>query len=392
MTLIIGRVKDGKVYMLGDTELTFRNQKKANPFVEGCLKQYLINDDLAIGFAGTKEHFEQTLPRLLDCSDSHDVVKIALDVQLSGLNFDLMIGEIGYEKIRFVRNGVVSEAEAGFIGSHEAFDAFQKIYHKNSSETYLQLEVGRAQFQILRLPEPITDDEIYSRLFHAFKGVIWDTNVSGVGGVIIPLCTDKGRFRYINYVDITSDSLNIEDFIDEPKKIEFGTAVGGGYSVEFSDDTPYDGQGRNIGFYFLQGGFGIVFPANKNGLRNAELVKAKNPAFWILETAKRFGDGIASGCLSVDHCGIAGEEFLKLEKYQDALFCYQIVKDLRTLEERPAVCDRYIAGYATAMFNCGKHQEAITMLQAQVNKQSASPGSIAILQKVLQTISSFGAR
>ncbi len=368
--------------MLGDTELTFHNQKKANPFVEGCLKQYLIKDDLAIGFAGVKEHFEQTLPRFLDCLNGYEVVKIAVDAQSSGLDFDLMIGEIGYEKIRFVRNGVVSEAEAGYIGSHEAFDAFQRIYHETSLDNQLQLELGRAQIQILKLPEPLTDNEIYSRLFNSLKSVIWDTNILGVGGMIIPLCVNNGKFQYMNYADVSSDPLNAEDFTDEPKTIEFGTVAEGGYSVEFCDDTPYGGQGKNIGFYFLQGGFGVLFPANKNGFRNTELVKAGNPAFWVLETNKRLGNGIGSMYLSVDYCGIAGEELLNSEKYQDALFCYEIVKDLKTLEGRPSVYDRYIAGYATAKFNCGKHQEAIAMLQAQVNKQDISPCSTDILQKI----------
>lgn len=382
MTLIIGRVKDGKVYMLGDTELTFHNQKKANPFIEGCLKQYLIQDDLAISFAGVKEHFEQTLPRFLDCLNGNDVVKVAVDAQSSGLDFDLMIGEIGYEKIRFVKNGMASEAEAGYIGSHEAFDAFQRIYHETSLESQLQIEIGRAQIQILQLPEPLTDNEIYSRLFNSLKSVIWDTSIAGVGGMIIPLCTHNGKFQYMHYADISSDPLNVEDFTDEPKAIEFGTAAEGGYSVEFCNDTPHGGRGKNTGFYFLQGGFGIIFPANVDGFRNAELVKAGNPAFWVLETNQRLGNGIGTGYLSIDHCGIAGEELLKSEKYQDALFCYEIVKDLKALNERPSVYDRYIAGYATAMFNCGKHQEAITMLQTQVNQQNVSPCSMDILQKI----------
>ncbi len=382
MTLIIGRVKDGKIYMLGDTELTFYNQKQANPFIKGCLKQYLIKDDLAIGFAGVKEDFEQTLPRFLNCLNGHDVVNIAIEAQSSGLDFDLMIGEIGYEKIRFVKNGIVSEAEVGYIGSHEAFNAFQRIYHQDPSENQLQLEIGRAQIKILQLPEPPTDNEIYSRLFNSLKSVIWDTNISGVGGVIIPLCVSNGKFQYMSYADVNSDPLNIEDFTDEPKPIEFGTAEKGGYSVEFCDDNPYGGQGKNIGFYFLQGGFGIVFPENTNSFRNAELIKASSPAFWVLETHNRLGNGIGSFYISADHCGMAGEASMNLEKYQDALFCYEIVKDLKTMEGRPDIYDRYIAGYATAMYNCGRHQEAIAMLQAQVSQQNVSPFSIDMLQRM----------
>lgn len=383
MTLITGRVEGEKIYILGDTQLTFHNQKKANPFVEGCLKQYLISDHLALGFAGVREHFEQVLPEFLNCQSGQEIVERALDAQSEGSNFDLLVGEVGYDKIRFVRDGVLSEREAGYIGDSEAFNAFQTAYH-DFSEAHLQAEMGRVQFQILKLPEPVTEGDIYSRLFSSLKKVIWDTNISGVGGLVVPLCTDDGRFQYLNYADVTSDPLNIENFGDEPKSIEFGTAAGGGYSVEFSDDTPYGGQGRNVGLYFLQGGFGVVFPPNEQGLRNAELVRAKNPAFWVLNTGKKLGHAVASGYLTEDHCGIAGEELLQAERYQDALFCYELRKDSKTLKDRPVVYDRYLSGYATAMFNCGRAFEAVDILATQTEKHPDFKRCKDLLNQMLQ--------
>ena len=74
MTLIIARVDGEKLYMLGDTELTFHNRQQANPFVEGCLKQYLVDDHLAVGFAGVREHFEKVLPEFLGCQTGQDIV------------------------------------------------------------------------------------------------------------------------------------------------------------------------------------------------------------------------------------------------------------------------------------------------------------------------------
>lgn len=254
----------------------------------------------------------------------------------------------------------------GFIGDSEAFNAFQGYYHNYTQQDGAQNEVGRATLQILKIPEPVKENDIYSSMYLALKQVIWDVNIPSVGGVIVPLCTDQGRFQYLVYADVVSDILNIDNFRYEPTPIEFGTAQGGGYSVEFCDDSPYGGEGKNVGLYFLQGGFGVVFPTGENGFRTAELIKAKNPAYWVLETTKRLGHGIWTGYLSEDHCGIAGEELLKEGKEQDALFCYELRKDSKALIERPAVYDRYLAGYATAMFNCGMQDEAITILKTHI--------------------------
>jgi len=376
MTLIVGRVEKSMIYMLGDTEVTFDDQKKSNPIVEGYLKQYLINDNLAIGFANRVGPFEQILPKFLKCSNGNDIIEVALEAYSLSQDFDLIIGEIGYEKLRSLKDGEVTESEAGYIGCHDAFVEFQKKYHEIPAKDCLLAEKGHVQLQMLKIPEPVANSEVYQRLYNAFRNTILDSNVDGVGGIVIPLCTHNGKFRYMPYADVTSDLLSIKDFVDEPKQIKFETALGGGYSIEFCDDTPYGGCGKNVGLYCLQGGFGITFLPTDSSFRKATVVKASNPAFWILETQKRLGNAIGSGYINPDHCGIAGESLLEIGEYQDALFCYEIFEDLKKLEEilegRPAVIDRYIAGYATALFNCGKHHEALLILQTQIRKQSTS--------------------
>lgn len=388
MTLVIGRVKNGKIYIFGDTELTFYYKERTNPFVEGCLKQYIVTDKLAVAFSGVKEHFETVCDQLFECRDSNEIVEIALESQSTGLEYNLLIGEVGYAKIRLVRDGKLYEAEAGYIGDSEAFNAFQKFYHASSDSSLSVPELGRGHIKFLRLPEPIFENEIYFRLYQCFKQVIWDNQITGVGGLIVPLCTDKGKFRYINYADVVSDPLKIEEFQDEPKPIKFGTAGGGGYSVEFCDDTPYGGEGREVGYYFLQGGFGVVFPRNEKGFRNAEIIRAKNPAYWVLETNKKLGHGIGSGFLREDHCGIAGEELMRKDRFRDALFCYELRKDSKTLKDRPAVRDRYMVGFATALFNCGKASEAISILQFEIRDNKNSPRCGEMLIKMQREIGS----
>lgn len=368
MTLIIGRVNAGKTYIIGDTALTLHNQAKSNAFVDGCLKQYIVNETLAIAFAGSQPHFESVCPQLLASVDTAEAVQVALTAQRGGLEFDLLVGETGSQSISVVRDGVVSETVAGYIGDAFAFARFQQYYHDDKTTLVAEWDVGRASIQFLRLPEPVGEDEIYERLFNALKRVIWDSQVHSVGGVIVPLCMDQGRFRYLNYADVTSDPLNIDDVSEEPKAIQFGTAAAGGYSIELNDDVAYGGDGRNIGFYFLQGGFGIVFPPNAQGLRAARVVKANNPAYWVLETKNLLGYGIASAYMTADHCGLAGEELLRSARYDHALFCYELRKDWKPLSPTSSVYDRYFAGYAIAMFNSGRRVDAVSLVTEILTK------------------------
>jgi hypothetical protein len=188
------------------------------------------------------------------------------------------------------------------------------------------------------------------------------------------------------YDCIYLNGYNITEFKDTPKAITFGTAEKGGYSVEFSDDTPYGGQGRNIGYYFLQGGFGVIFQARQSNLKVPQIIRAENPAYWVLETKKLLGHGLGSGYLSADHCGMAGEALLREGKAEDALFCYELRKDDRSLTDNPALQDRYISGYATAMFNCGDINQrisAIRILEQFIETHSIASSCKNVLEKII---------
>lgn len=60
MTLVIGKVLDGNVIILGDTALTIEN-RKFNPIIQGCHKQYIVAPKIAIVFAGNVDHIRLLL-------------------------------------------------------------------------------------------------------------------------------------------------------------------------------------------------------------------------------------------------------------------------------------------------------------------------------------------
>ncbi|HDL02086.1 MAG TPA: hypothetical protein ENH23_07620 [candidate division Zixibacteria bacterium] len=381
MSLIVAKVEGDNIYTLGDTELTYFNDIKSNPFIDGCLKQYIIHDKLAIAFAGIREHFGAICEKIFKCKSGDEIAEIAIHYQKNKYDFELLIAEIGYKIIRTVKNGVVQDSTEGYIGSQLAFEKYQEYYHNYNEKDQSGTELGRAAIKLLQLPEPSGDSKTYVKMYHCLKKVIINGNVEGVGGVNIPMCSHKGKFAYMIYGDIVSDVLKPSEFTIEPKPISFGTAEGGAFAVDFEHDEPYGGSGREVGFYFLQGGFGVIFPASQSGLRNAKIIKATTPAHWVLETKKVLGNGVASSFLQADHCGTAGEELLQAERYQDASFIYELRINEKGLKDRP-VYDRYLGGYGTALFNCGHEQEAITMLEQEIEQNPDLNGSKDMLQKM----------
>lgn len=367
MSLIIARVHNGVTHILGDIALTYQNDTSANPFVQGCLKQYRINDRLAVAFAGDSTGFRAACKDIHACDKTAEIIEVARAAQKKGQEFDLLVAEAGKESVTFLKGGVLTESASGFIGDSLAFGAFQDCFHSVAPGTPVTCEIGRAAALFMRCPEPMTEGDFYARMFSALKQVIWDPRYPSVGGAIIPLCTDNGRFRYMNYADVTSDPLRLEDFTSTPKAIEFGTAEKGGFAMEFNDDSPHAGLGNEVGIYFLQGSLGIIFPAAEDGFRPAEVLPAKNPALWVLETSRRLGSGVSSSFLSADHCGIAGEDLWSKEDHQGAHFCYELgLNQLKHLSS--AQLDRYSHGRAAALANIGRRQDAIDLLTSSIRE------------------------
>ncbi|MGE0331455.1 MAG: hypothetical protein AB7P37_12245 [Ramlibacter sp.] len=367
MSLVIARANAGDFVILGDIALSY-DDRAANPFFEGCLKQYRLSDELALAFAGDAAAFEAACPQLLSCHTAKEVLQIGLRLFDGRVPFDLLICERGQENIQFLKGGLVSEAPAGFIGDAAAYDCFQRAF---SSGLQRDLE-GDSQgiLQIMRIPEQNKAIDNYSRLFNALEQVIADPNVPSVGGAVVPLCTDKGAFRYMCYAK--SSAFYPTDG-QEKHTMHFGGPELGGYSIDLSDDSGRGGSGDEVGLYFLQGGLGVFFPANASGFRRASTLAPRSPALWVYETEQRLGHGILSMYLSAVHCFLAGEDLLAQGLPEKALFCYELRKDSRELTESPEIGDRYVAGHAESLYGAGKRNEAVHLICQRLVKFPGSP-------------------
>lgn len=385
MTLIVAIAHQGCKYIMGDTQIVFADARpNVNPVVDGCLKIYrCVDPRRAIAFAGTLSHFGQVAPAMLSAADSASCIRLAVQAQRQGLDFDALVVDTYTPSIAFVKGGNLSQSDGGFLGNHTAFEAFQRNYLSRSSAPF---DPHRALMRVLETPmgASATEGTDYGNRYEALTATIDSKDVPGVAGVPIVLATRGDIFTYMHSTIISTDPLPLNvtrvgffknespDSSSGWKPLGFGTAELGGCTVEICDDWNERDQsgGGEVGIYYLQGGFGVLFPPSATGIRYALSVEAPNPAHWSLEAKRRLGRPIASMLLNMNHCIIAGEHYLKAGNYSDALASFELGTDMRDVPLM--LIDRFRAGYATALWNLDRRGESIEMFRSQF---AASPNS-----------------
>lgn len=355
MSLVVGRVVGEQVFLLADTELTYRSDRQ-QPMTEGCLKVYRIQPNLALGFAGDVADFGAYFSRVRNASTAEELLTAGLNAYAAGARFDLLVAEAQPGRLHVLKSGVREVTGAGFVGDAPAYGRYQQYFHEAQTEG--QVVEGRALLGFVRLPEPTHSADDYNLMLHSLARVVGSREFPSVGGLVVPLCTDKGTFTFMNYAAVVSDLLRPEDFAEQPRRIAFGTAEGGGYQFEFA---PSRDEPTAIGFYLPPGEFGAVFQPDETGLQRARLLRARTPAHWSVVTQQVLGHEIPSSFCTADHCGSAGEEYLSMGRPEEATFCYRL-RNASELSERPAVRDRYLHGLATALFQLGRETEASAIL------------------------------
>ena len=386
MSLVVGLVENGLTYLIGDTAITFGGQR-TNPYVLGCLKQYIVTPDIAIGFAANSiDDFEKIATQIFSCQNADSITRTVLEAQNNGLDFDLLVAEKDSQFIRKLSGGTIEREHFTYVGDQ---GAFEELRNRISRPKQITGNPGRGSLSGIRLPEPVIQNSNYARLFDAIREIIENPEFPTVGGVIYPIATDKGRFQAMNYFSATSDILDESKFNGQPFKMDFGTAEGGGFTVDFGGQDD-EGDPNAVGLYFLQGKMGLCFLANANGLREAVIVRADNAPLWHRETQRLLGKPLLSGFTGPDACGIAGEDMLAQERYEDSIYCYELGLEAAKFSENPATRDRYVAGYATAIFNTGNFAKAIEIVEREIFNAPSSKGCKAQLAKFFKAQSSLG--
>ncbi len=384
MSLIVGRVFGGQIYLLSETELTASvSKRKSHPVFAGWLKLYRLNDTLALAFAGNTEDFARVFPKLAAAHSASEIAAIAARAQRIGSDFDILIAQVGYPKLIKVRNGTVAESESAYIGDHSAFNEFQRRFHGDQRGP--DLPTATATFGMTRIPEPVpAHADMYGKMFDAFASIVNDPKIKGVGGIIVPLCTHHGRFSYMEYTRVFTASLNLEFVSDDWEVIPFGTAQDGGYAVELCQGGP--SKPDELGFYVLQGRFGIIFPRRSDGIRCAEIIRNVDPADWGVRAYRELSCSFASCFLTPLASMHAGEQALTEERDHDAVVLFELRDWRGVFIENAMMHDRYIAGYATALFNSQQPLRALTVLNEWLGRNIA-PSCANLLFRLLAEVS-----
>lgn len=362
MSLVTAKIVGRMIYCVGDTKITYAantqsdadHVKASNPILDGCIKQYIFNG-LLICFAGDVQSIEEDIQKYRSCLNVDEVVDIAIR-RTDG--YDVMVAEASPCRIITIKNREVREVIAGFIGDIDAFEAYQRYYHNPKTAS---LHQGCGTIHIFQIPEPSEGEpHDYLRMYGAMKEVATDKNISSVGGAIVTVATHKGKFQYMQYCDIFTDEVIIPK-PGEPRSIGFGTKEGGGYAVEFSACNENSEVALRPAYFFLQGGFGVVFPEKSNSVSRAQFVKAGNPCQWAIASKAVLGEAVISGYLSLDHCGIEAEKLISKGDYYTALECYRFRLDAaKNGTANRAKLDRYYSGYYVCLFNTNSQMKALS--------------------------------
>lgn len=369
MSLVVARAFTDQIYILADTALTLSDEFNRSPYTKGCLKQYFINDKLVIAFAGDKQDFESALPNFLQCNEVLEVQEIALETQKMGGDFELLIAELGASYITFIKRESAYKAAAGFLGDSDAHNAYQVFYHDAS-----RLESDPIHKEIANLApddeyfESMQTQPVRNQMRAAFKEVIESNKFPTVGGLVIPLGGRKDKFQFQIYMETYNATPIKCDAGVETILPLIGQVADGSFTVEFFDNITYGGDGRTIGAYFPQGQFGIVFAPERNGFCSAKVIRAENPAIWVLNTRNEIGIGISSFFLNVSNCVQAGEWLQSQSRFDDALFVYSLCRISKELELDQTTRDMYFSSLSSAMFNSGDTGGAIFLLRTQLKQ------------------------
>ena len=376
MTLVVGRAVSGNTYLLSDTALTPSNGGYRNANTQGCIKCYIVHDHLAVAFADSSEAFDDHCGAILSMRTAEEISRYAASLQKGGWPVEVMAATAGASSLLTVKVAKVADSPFGFLGDAGAFDRYQRNL-ADPNGIYSEIVPNSTRQEFIRLPEPTTPNDDYGAMWHGLQAVIDDPAFPTVGGVLIPLCTDKGSFRYINYTYIRAP------LGDVPKAtwttLDFGTPENGGYAIDLC--TTLDG--REVAIYFLQGSFGVVFPRKASGMRVAQTLRARDPARFVFEAHSAAGNVFGCCFTNAHNWGLLGEELLSQHRYADASFCFDLGASDNILKLNPVLRDRYISSFATALLFSGNPARALAEAQ-EVVKQHPNEASKCI--KVLRVL------
>jgi hypothetical protein len=260
MTLIVGRVIEGRTRVVGDWKITYgpddrrrgeqaRDDQAHRTFVpsllDGQLKVIAINPELAVAYsADVFDYALRAIRRAIIRASPLDAATLAALLSPATLDRSSEFLVADLSTIRIVGSGRVAVG-SGAIGDQHAFSAYQTTY---AIDPILKFEsVGEVS---------ATMYETADRMDRAFRTVVDDETFPSVAGFPVVLFARRSGFRYQSHV--SGSGFQPVAGTTEPTSVLRSLGVEGG-SYRYSFLVPSAPGVGAVGLHFVELGLGALF-------------------------------------------------------------------------------------------------------------------------------------
>ncbi|MEX1376128.1 MAG: tetratricopeptide repeat protein [Eubacteriales bacterium] len=266
MTLIVARLIDDKIIIVGDSKRIYSHKciehYDQNQLTKGIIKSIILSDYICLNFAGNIKYLERAIAEINANQIIEDIVKILEKVSYNAISKNeeaqfILAYYDGECKLLEIKHNETNKISAGWVGDYEGFRKFQEASLLNIN---VQSDGTDCYIKLRRLPDDFTDKQcdLYSKMIESMSTVIDEDCVDKVGGFVIPVIFSEGKFKYTSYLNIFRGPIKENEM---GENIKFTTNEDGGFSANLASSID-----NNIAVYMFQGKLGIVFCREINGL------------------------------------------------------------------------------------------------------------------------------
>lgn len=286
MTLVVARKIGNQVIINSDTRLTYPKVDQHDPDPkriqhhrpsEGVVKTVNLTPDVNLSFAGDVSVAEKVLSHFP--GKIGDRVEFDLNNLIGHLHylhidsgqetdFILSIGDAqpSHTKIIAIKDGSVSDVHAAWIGSHDAFQIYQKTFIELSDKSKLkECLTQHSSVQVFVAEMPTNDEElneVYTRSHFAMRDVILGEKVADVGGFVISSVFNGYSFKYCGYFECYPIGFGRTHVLSKGvSTIPLGSNKEGSFAVSVGGMNIY-----RLPIYFPHGCFGMIYSREQSAL------------------------------------------------------------------------------------------------------------------------------
>lgn len=282
MTLLVAAIEDGRVWMVSDTAVT--SQTADHRHRQESIKIFPFGNSSLIGFADDMQAANEVILKATATSPGEETLQLLLQENryflgegIRNVDFAYAVMASGVPRLFKIADGIIQEVKALYLGSHPAFEKFQRIRHEGvwdyPPNSYLTFLCGGAA----RDPFPESIDHV----IRAMGSLFVSSSDRTVGGIAVPYVLSPHGVEFVSYAVNVTDC--IADQLQTGNPIPFDTPEGRGFSMSVTELAEHGG----VAVYWLQKHGGAVFVRNPGNYDRFEI--AGDPEDFRHECHTRFG-------------------------------------------------------------------------------------------------------